>query len=69
MVRWIISKNELKDGATGWVTYFDGMQGNIEEYDTIKYDGDYLSTDTVYEFLDHIEWYAYVMKKEGEAND
>lgn len=69
MVRYLIDKNELEEGATGWVTYFDDMQGNIEEYDTIKYDGYYLSTDTVYEFLDHIEWYAYVMKKEGEAND
>ena len=56
MKQYIIDKNELQDGANGWALYFDGMQGNIEEYDTILFDGDYLSEDTITEYLAHIEW-------------
>lgn len=64
MDSYIISKSELKENETGWVTFFDGMQGNVEEYDTIKHDGYYLCVDTVYEYLDFAAWDAYELKKE-----
>ncbi len=65
MDRYIISKNELQGHEKGWVMFFDGMQGNIEEYDTIKHDGHYLCIDTVYEYLDFVAWHAYEITKEN----
>ncbi|WP_373757851.1 hypothetical protein [Jeotgalibaca porci] len=65
MDRYIISKNELRDGETGWVTFFDEMQGNVEEYETVKHDGYYLCVDTVYEYLDFVGWEAYEIQKEN----
>ena len=65
MDHYIISKSELQDGETGWVTFFDEMQGNVEEYETVKHDGYYLCVDTVYEYLDFVGWEAYEIQKEN----